>query len=333
MQCWSNLAWIHPLAFERDKDLAAFRKKGKHWTQKEKQWLLEKQMELLAEVIPLHRELQQRGQVELTTTPFYHPILPLLWDKRQARRAMPDVLLPKHLDGYAADAREQIRRAVEYHGKLFGQKPRGMWPSEGSVCQGIIPPIAEAGIHWHVAAENEVRYASVNDEREEMIWVEFYQQDGSRKRFTNRLLTERTVDHDDIRILDCVDCHNRATHIYRDPEEVVDLALADGKIPTSLPFVKRTALAALTGSYADRQTAVDGIANSVRGFYQRDLGDERVMQSSYERPVPVFPCKHKPCKDDQSNRSGRFTSVASWRSWSTTAGAMGMPCFRRSRIL
>ena len=61
---------------------------------------LDKQMELLPQVIPLHRELQERGQVELTTTPFYHPILPLLWDKRLARRAMPDVALPKHLEGY-----------------------------------------------------------------------------------------------------------------------------------------------------------------------------------------------------------------------------------------
>jgi len=146
LQCWSNLVWIHPLAFERDAALAEFRAKGRHWTEKEKQWLLEKQMELLREVVPLHRELQDRGQLELTTTPFYHPILPLLWDKRQARRAMPNVVLPKYLDGYVDDTREHIRRAVEYHERLFGHKPRGMWPSEGSVCQGIIPPIAEAGL-------------------------------------------------------------------------------------------------------------------------------------------------------------------------------------------
>ena len=161
LQCWSNLSWIHPLAFELDADLAEFRKKGKHWTEKEKQWLLDRQMELLAEVIPLHRELQQRGQVELTTTPFYHPILPLLWDKRQARRAMPDVCLPRHLEGYAADVGEHVRRAVEFHEKVFGQKPRGMWPSEGSVCQGIIPIIAEAGIHW-IATDEEILSCSTD---------------------------------------------------------------------------------------------------------------------------------------------------------------------------
>jgi len=161
LQCWSNLVWIHPLAFELDDDLAEFRKKGRHWTEKEKQWLLDKQMELLAQVVPLHRELQQRGQVEVTTTPFYHPILPLLWDKRQARRAMPDVMLPKHLEGYPEDVGVHVRRAVEFHERLFGQKPRGMWPSEGSVCQGIIPAIADAGIRW-IATDEEILSCSTD---------------------------------------------------------------------------------------------------------------------------------------------------------------------------
>lgn len=155
LQCWSNLAWFHPVAFQQDPDLAAFRDKGRSWTEDEKQWLLDRQMELLRQIIPLHKQLHDAGQIELTTTPFYHPILPLLWDKRLARKAMPDVPLPQALDGYAADAREQVRRAVEFHEKLFGQKPRGMWPSEGSVCQGIIPLIADAGIGW-IATDEEI---------------------------------------------------------------------------------------------------------------------------------------------------------------------------------
>ena len=161
LQCWSNLVWIHPLAFEQDKELAEFRDKGRGWTEAEKQWLLDRQMSLLREVVPLHRELMERGQLELTTTPFYHPILPLLCDKRLARRAMPNVTLPTHLEGYAEDAREHVRLAVEYHEKLFGQKPRGMWPSEGSVCQGIIPSIAEAGIQW-IATDEEILSCSTD---------------------------------------------------------------------------------------------------------------------------------------------------------------------------
>ncbi len=161
LQVWSNLVWIHPLAFERDKELAEFRKKGRHWTEQEKLWLMDKQMELLSEVVPLYRELQERGQVELTTTPFFHPILPLLWDKRQARRAMPNVNLPKYLESYPNDVRDQIRHAIKFHRKLFGVKPRGMWPAEGSVCQGIIPVIADAGIHW-IATDEEILACSTD---------------------------------------------------------------------------------------------------------------------------------------------------------------------------
>jgi alpha-amylase/alpha-mannosidase (GH57 family) len=161
LQCWSNLVWMHPLAFEQDGELAEFRSKGRHWSEKDKEWLLEKQMQILREVIPLHRELQERGQVELTTTPFYHPILPLLWDKRLARRAMPDVGLPKYLEGYPEDAAEQLRRAVAFHEKTFGRKPYGMWPSEGSVCQEVLSAIADVGIQW-IATDEEILSCSTD---------------------------------------------------------------------------------------------------------------------------------------------------------------------------
>ena len=155
LQVWSNLTWIHELAFAEDSDLAAFRKKGRHWTEDEKTWLLAKQREILAKIIPLHKELAASGQVELTTTPFYHPILPLLWDKRCAHQAMPGCALPHNMESYADDARLHLKRAVEYHERLFGEKPVGMWPSEGSVSHDIIPAIAETGIRW-IATDEEI---------------------------------------------------------------------------------------------------------------------------------------------------------------------------------
>jgi alpha-amylase/alpha-mannosidase (GH57 family) len=161
LQIWSNLTWIHPIAFELDAELRAFREQGRNWNDKDKAWLLDKQMQLLKEVLPLHKKLADRGQLEITTTPFYHPIMPLLIDKRLARRAMPEVILPKHLEGYAEDAERHIRAAVEFHEKIFGRKPRGMWPSEGSVCQPVIPFIAEAGIEW-IATDEEILSCSTD---------------------------------------------------------------------------------------------------------------------------------------------------------------------------
>ena len=161
LQVWSNLTWIHPIAFEQDRDLHEFRRKGSGWTEDEKLWLLDKQMEILRQVIPLHRELARNGQVELTTSPFYHPILPLLYDQRLARVAMPDVDLPRHLESYAEDAAWHIRAAIEMHERHFGGVPRGMWPSEGSVCQQVIPDIAEAGVQW-IATDEEILSCSTN---------------------------------------------------------------------------------------------------------------------------------------------------------------------------
>ena len=155
LQVWSNLAWFHPLLFEKDAELAEFQAKGKRYTEADKTWLLDKQRDILGQIIPLHRKLAETGQVELTTTPYYHPIIPLLLDKRLAREAMPDVTLPAHRDGYPEDAEYHVRTAVESHRERFGALPEGMWPSEGSVTQMIVPLLARHGIKW-IATDEEI---------------------------------------------------------------------------------------------------------------------------------------------------------------------------------
>lgn len=159
LQVWFNLAWVHPLAVERDDALGALAAKGRGYTEDEKHLLLTKQMDILREVPPLYRKLAEAGQVELTTTPFYHPILPLLLDKKLAREAMPDAALPHHTAGYPEDAALHVRTAVEQHARLFGGPPRGMWPAEGSVCQSMLPLLAKHGIRW-IASDEEILSAS-----------------------------------------------------------------------------------------------------------------------------------------------------------------------------
>lgn len=161
LQVWNNLTWMHPLAFEKDPELKALRDKGRYWTESEKNLILDKQMEILKQVIPLHRELAESGQVELTTTPFYHPIMPLLFDKRVARQAMPECELPKFLESYQADARVHVERGIALHKELFKVAPVGMWPSEGSVSQDIIPLLAQSGIEWF-ATDEEILARSTN---------------------------------------------------------------------------------------------------------------------------------------------------------------------------
>src|SRR4051812_4280409 len=159
LQVWFNLAWMHPLAVERDDGLRALRDKGRHFTEEEKKALLDKQFDVLRQIIPLHRKLAESGQVELTTTPLYHPILPLLLDKKTARESMPDVRLPHFTQGYPEDADVHVRRAVEQHEAIFGHRPTGMWPAEGSVAQIMLPLLARHGIRW-IATDEEVLGAS-----------------------------------------------------------------------------------------------------------------------------------------------------------------------------
>jgi alpha-amylase/alpha-mannosidase (GH57 family) len=161
LQVWFNLTWIHPLAVERDDCLRALRDKGRNFTEEDREELLAKHLEILREIIPLHKKLADSGQVELTTTPYFHPILPLLFDKKLAREAIPEIKLPRYTGGYPEDAAVHVRRAVEEHERHFGRRPLGMWPAEGSVCQSMLPLLARHGVRW-IATDEEVLSASTH---------------------------------------------------------------------------------------------------------------------------------------------------------------------------
>jgi alpha-amylase/alpha-mannosidase (GH57 family) len=107
---------------------------------------------VLANIIPIHRELiyefeSAAGQIEVITTPFYHPILPLVFDSELARVSQPRDPLPSKYS-YPDDAQAQVARAVKYFTDTFGKFPKGMWPAEGSVAHEIIPVFREFGIEW-----------------------------------------------------------------------------------------------------------------------------------------------------------------------------------------
>jgi alpha-amylase/alpha-mannosidase (GH57 family) len=161
LQMWFNLAWFHPVSFEESQTLRELRNKGRDFSENDKAVLLDEQKKVLARVIPLHKELMARQQLELTTTPFYHPILPLLCDMKSAQIAMPGTPLPKGHVALLEDAEMQIKRAVDYHKQLFGAAPEGMWPSEGSVSPEMVPLVARHGIKW-IATDEEILSASIS---------------------------------------------------------------------------------------------------------------------------------------------------------------------------
>jgi alpha-amylase/alpha-mannosidase (GH57 family) len=152
LQVWFNLTWTGYRIRQEKEVLRELIKKGRGFTEGEKAALLEIQREVIRKLIPLYRSLLSRGQVEITLSPFYHPILPLLMDSSFASRAMPGVALPGSFS-HPEDAEAQIQRAVAFYEKTFAVGASGMWPSEGSVCPEMIPLVRRAGIRWMASDE------------------------------------------------------------------------------------------------------------------------------------------------------------------------------------
>jgi len=132
----------------KDPVVSRLANKGKEFTEKDKAALHAKQLELLAMVLPEYRDVAKTGQIELSTTPFYHPILPLVCDSDAARVANPGTPLPRRAYRHPEDAREQLRRARVFHERVFGSQPAGLWPSEGSVSDQALSIAAEEGFRW-----------------------------------------------------------------------------------------------------------------------------------------------------------------------------------------
>jgi alpha-amylase/alpha-mannosidase (GH57 family) len=153
LQFLSQLAWMDEEYLANDVDVSRLSAKGSDYTEKDKTVLRAKQLELLARVLPEYRKSAGRGQIEISATPFYHPILPLLCDSDIARISNPGTPLPVPAFRYPEDAREQLRRAREYHKRVFGQAPQGLWPSEGSVSNAALGIAAELGFTWAATDE------------------------------------------------------------------------------------------------------------------------------------------------------------------------------------
>lgn len=153
LQVLFNLAWIDPLFRHKYEALNSIVRKGRFFSEEEKRVLLDTQLLILKGIIPGYKKAAQRGQVEFSVTPYYHPILPLLATTNSAKEANLRSRLPQEEFKYLQDAKEHIESAVKFYADRFGAKPCGMWPSEESVSEKILPCIIESGINWIVTDE------------------------------------------------------------------------------------------------------------------------------------------------------------------------------------
>ncbi|MBI3755752.1 MAG: hypothetical protein HY265_06300, partial [Deltaproteobacteria bacterium] len=155
LQVLFNLAWIDLCLRESDRFLKGLEDKKRGLTEEEKKKLIAKQRDIIKRILPKYREMEEKGIIEISTSPYYHPILPLLCDSHSAKTAMPGIELPQKRFTCPEDAAEQVKRGIKLHQETFGRKPKGMWPSEGSVSEAIIPIIANEGVNW-IATDEEI---------------------------------------------------------------------------------------------------------------------------------------------------------------------------------
>jgi hypothetical protein len=141
------------------------------------------------------------------------------------------------------------------------------------------PEDVSSGIHWHVGAE--VWYLPLDEKRQEIGWVGVKEPDGSLTEYVDPERSDEitpTRIEDGKRLMDCIDCHNRATHIFYSPDELINRAIALGKIDRGLPFIKRESLNALdpvNASVDEAITKVEAIEEFYRSSYPSVYNDKR----------------------------------------------------------
>jgi len=154
LQVLSQIAWFDEDLLARDRELQELVKKGRDYSLEDQKVMAQKQRESLQRVLPVYKDFAARGHIEISTTPFYHPILPLVCDSDIAAVPHPGIALPPRFR-YPEDAREQLCRAKSYMKHKFGIEPAGLWPSEGSVSDEALGLAADCGFKW-AASDNGV---------------------------------------------------------------------------------------------------------------------------------------------------------------------------------
>ncbi len=153
LQVLSQLAWFDEIYLSSDDAVRKLVKKGRGYTEDDKLLVRKKEIEILNVILKEYREASERGQIELSTSPFYHPILPLLCDTNVATESHPGVRLPRRVYRHPEDAVEQVRAAIRFHEQVFGHRPKGLWPSEGSVSDEVLKVAAAEGFAWAATDE------------------------------------------------------------------------------------------------------------------------------------------------------------------------------------
>ena len=247
LQILSQIAWFDEDLLAKDEELQSLIRKGRDFSLRDQEQMVRKQRETLAAVLPVYRDFAARGQIEIATTPYYHPILPLLCDSDIAAVPHPGLNLPRRFQ-YPQDARTQLGRARSYIEDMLGVTPAGLWPSEGSVSDEALALAADCGFQW-AASDNGVlsrtlgKPAGIEETYQQYLW----KQNGREMRLLfrdhylsdligfeySRMGAEQAADHFLTRIRENTGRHDVIVPIILDGENAWEWYEANGR-----PFLR-----------------------------------------------------------------------------------------------
>ncbi len=152
-QVWYNLTWIGQLS-RRKPAIQNLFDKGSDFSEADKQLLLEETRLLIQEMLPAYQRALSDKRIELTTSPKYHPVIPLLLDTQSALAARPGLQIPLPPIAFPDDAADQLREGIETFDQIFGQTPEGIWPPEGGISEAAARLLERHGIRWIATDES-----------------------------------------------------------------------------------------------------------------------------------------------------------------------------------
>ena len=205
-----------------------------------------------------------RQIVAVMTNTYPRPIPTPIRDLRPARETCEECHWPSKFIGY----REMVRTYYRADEKNTPFKLRMLMKIGGEKSKLAVG----SGIHYHMLIAAKVEYIARDDKRQEIAWVRIHRADGSVTEFDNteKPLTEEEKASHEVRVMDCMDCHNRPSHQFPVPMKAVNSSIEQGLISADLPFIKLEATKALDSQYETVDEAMAGVATHLRNYYAKE---------------------------------------------------------------
>ena len=153
IMAWFNLVWFDPIWRETPEIKELFNKKNGEFTLLDREKIIDLQRDLIKKIIPAYKKYQEEGKIEISTSPYFHPILPILLDMNDAKKANPNANYPDLKSDFSADAKLNIELALDTFENIFGKRPVGIWPSEQCVSEKTLQLFIEQGAKWTISDE------------------------------------------------------------------------------------------------------------------------------------------------------------------------------------